>query len=62
VNPDFVKLTESFGAMAIRAHSPDELRRALEWAFAANGPVVIEVPVPQGSEVSQWKYLMPGGY
>jgi acetolactate synthase-1/2/3 large subunit len=62
VNPDFVKLTESFGAMAIRAHSPDELRRALERAFAANGPVVIEVPVARGSEISQWKYLMPGGY
>jgi acetolactate synthase-1/2/3 large subunit len=62
VNPDFVKLTESFGALAIRAHSPDELRRALERALAANGPVVIEVPVPRGSEVSQWKYLMPGGY
>jgi acetolactate synthase-1/2/3 large subunit len=61
-NPDFMKLTESFGALALRAHSPDELRRALERAFAAQGPVVIEVPVPRGSEFSQWKYLMPGGY
>ncbi len=61
-NPDFMKLTESFGATAMRAQSPDELRRALERAFATNGPVVIEVPVPQGSEISPWKYLTPGGY
>jgi acetolactate synthase-1/2/3 large subunit len=62
VNPDFVKLTESFGARAMRARSPDELRRALEVAFASNGPTVIEVPVPRGSEFSPWKYLMPVGY
>lgn len=61
-NPDFVKLAESFGATAMQARSPDELRRALERAFAAKGPVVIEVPVPQGSEISPWKYLTPGGY
>lgn len=29
-NPDFVKLAESFGALGLRAHSPDDLRRALE--------------------------------
>jgi acetolactate synthase-1/2/3 large subunit len=62
VNPDFVKLTESFGATGWRAHSPAELRNCLEKGFAMKGPVVIEVPVPQGSEVSPWKYLTPGGY
>jgi acetolactate synthase-1/2/3 large subunit len=61
-NPDFMMLTQSFGATAMRARSPDELRRALERAFGMSGPVVIEVPVPQGSEVSPWKYLTPGGY
>jgi acetolactate synthase-1/2/3 large subunit len=61
-NPDFVKLAESFGAHGWRARTPDELRGLLEKGFAARGPVLIEVPVPQGSEVSPWKYLVPGGY
>jgi acetolactate synthase-1/2/3 large subunit len=61
-NPDFVKLAESFGATGWRANSPAELRACLERSFAENNPVVIEVPVPQGSEVSPWKYLVPGGY
>jgi acetolactate synthase-1/2/3 large subunit len=61
-NPDFVKLAESFGATAWRVDSPGQLRKCLERGFAAKGPVVIEVPVPQGSEVSPWKYLTPGGY
>ena len=28
-NPDFVRMAESFGAVALRAHSPAELRVAL---------------------------------
>jgi acetolactate synthase-1/2/3 large subunit len=61
-NPDFVKLAESFGAQGWRAHSPAELRTLVERGFAQKGPVLIEVPVPQGSEFSPWKYLVPGGY
>ena len=61
-NPDFVKLAESFGAQGWRARTPAELRTLLERGFAQKGPVLIEVPVPQGSEVSPWKYLVPGGY
>jgi acetolactate synthase-1/2/3 large subunit len=45
-NPDIVKFTESFGAMGLRAGTPDELRTALRQAFRAGGPAVIEVPVP----------------
>jgi acetolactate synthase-1/2/3 large subunit len=61
-NPDFVKLAESFGAQGWRAGTPAELRTLVERGFAQKGPVLIEVPVPQGSEVSPWKYLVPGGY
>jgi acetolactate synthase I/II/III large subunit len=61
-NPDFVKLAESFGACGWRAHTPAQLRSCVERGFAEKGPVLIEVPVPQGSEVSPWKYLVPGGY
>jgi acetolactate synthase-1/2/3 large subunit len=44
-NPDFVKLAESFGALGLRAETPDTLKGALETGFAANRPTIIEVPV-----------------
>jgi acetolactate synthase-1/2/3 large subunit len=58
-NPDFVKLTESFGAMGLRAGTPAELRKQLERALNADMPVVIEVPGEPGSEVSPWPFLHP---
>jgi len=46
VNPDMVKFAESFGAFAIRAEqTPAGLRAALEAAFDAGGPAVVEMPV-----------------
>ena len=46
VDPDFVKLAESFGAHAERVEAPAELRPALRRAFAhREGPSVIVVPV-----------------
>lgn len=54
-NPDFLKLTESFGAAAFRAKTPDELRTALKQAFDQSGPSVIEVPV--GAMPDPWKML-----
>ena len=59
VNPDFVKFAESFGVRGMRATTPDELRRALEQAMAAGAPVLIEVPIPTGSEASPWRFLTP---
>ena len=58
-NPDFVKLAESFGALAWRVRSPAEFRPALEKALAADAPVVIEVMVERGSEASPWPFLHP---
>jgi acetolactate synthase-1/2/3 large subunit len=58
-NPDFVKLAESFGALGLRARTPAELRDALERAFAADVPAVIEVPLNRGSETSPWPFLHP---
>ena len=43
-NPDFQKFVDSFGALALRATSPAELRQALRTAFKADVPAVIEVP------------------
>jgi len=58
-NPDFVKLAESFGAVAMRAANPEQLRSALGRALAAAAPVLIEVPCPRGSETSPWSFLHP---
>jgi acetolactate synthase-1/2/3 large subunit len=55
-NPDFVAFGKSFGAEAVRAKSPDELRRALRHAFAhRDGPTLIEVPV--GAFPSPWDFI-----
>lgn len=58
-NPDFMKLAESFGMAGCRATSPGALRTALERAFAADAPALIEVPVDRHTEVSPWEFLMP---
>lgn len=44
-NPDFVKLAEAFGALGLRAHTPAELERAIQQAFDADRPTIIDVPV-----------------
>ena len=59
VNPDFVKFAESFGVEAHLATTPDELRRTLAKALAADAPVLIEIPVERGSEASPWRFLAP---
>ncbi len=59
VNPDFVKLAESFGVGAARVTSPDHFRPALEKALAAGCPYVIAVEVPRDSEVSPWAFIHP---
>ncbi len=59
VNPDFVKLAEAFGVEAHRVSTPDALKGALAAAFAADAPVLIEVPVERGSETSPWAFLTP---
>jgi len=58
-NPDFVALGKSFGVASFRVGSPDELREKLPGALACGEPVVIEVPVPRGSETSPWPFVHP---
>lgn len=55
-NPDIIKFAESFGAFAIRSRPGSEnLRLALEEAFAQNGPAVVEMPTPE-------RYPSPWGH
>ncbi len=59
VNPDFVKLAESFGVGAARVTSPDHFRNELEKALASGGPYLIDIEVPRDSEVSPWAFIHP---
>jgi acetolactate synthase I/II/III large subunit len=56
-NPDFQKFVESFGALAMRATSPAELRERLRTALKADMPTVIEVPA--GPMPDPWRVLRP---
>lgn len=55
LNPDFIKLADSFGMDGLRAHGPEELRGALRTALKADHPTLIEVPV--GEMPSTWSIL-----
>lgn len=57
VNPDFVKLAESFGVGAVRVTSPQDFRPALERALADGGPYLIDIEVPTDSEASPWTFI-----
>ncbi|WP_024517328.1 thiamine pyrophosphate-dependent enzyme [Bradyrhizobium sp. Tv2a-2] len=59
VNPDFVKLAESFGVQGARVTSPDHFRPALEKALAHGGPSLIAIEVPRDSEVTPWTFIHP---
>jgi acetolactate synthase-1/2/3 large subunit len=59
VNPDFVKLAESFGVGAARVTSPETFRPALEKALADGGPYLIDIEVPRDSETSPWAFIHP---
>lgn len=59
VNPDFVKLAESFGVAAARVTSPDQFKAAMEKALSHGGPYLISVEVPRDSEVSPWAFIHP---
>lgn len=43
VNPDFVRLAESFGALGFRITKAEEFRPALEKALRAKKPVLVEI-------------------
>ena len=53
-NPDFVAFAESFGALGLRAGGPDDVRPALERAFADGRPVVIDVASPPMPDPWPW--------
>jgi acetolactate synthase-1/2/3 large subunit len=48
VNPDFVKLFESYGFEGAKVSTVEQLSRALEQAVASNRTQLIEVQTPNG--------------
>lgn len=56
--PDYVKLAESYGACGIRAHTLDELGRALRQALASDVATVIDVPIDPEEDVLP--FVVPG--
>ena len=58
-NPDFVALAAAFRIEGHRVSSPEALRPLLAKALGGTTPVLIEVEVPQGSEVSPWEFIHP---
>ena len=59
VNPDFVKLAESFGVAATRVTSPDHFRPALERALAHGGAYLLAIEVERDSEATPWTFIHP---
>jgi acetolactate synthase-1/2/3 large subunit len=59
LNPDFVRLAESFGALAAKVHTPEELKPVLQRALETDRPFVIEVVCPRDGETSPWSVLHP---
>ena len=57
LNPDFVKLAESFGANAFRADDETGLRQALRYGFKSNLPTVIEVPIGETPSMDRLRDL-----
>jgi len=58
-NPDFVELARTFGAVGLRASTPDDLRGALRTAFAANRPAVIDIPIETRAMGWVWSFILP---
>ena len=44
-NPDFVKLAESYGAVGMRAQTPDKIIDLIPEALKQKKPVLIDMPV-----------------
>ena len=56
-NPDFAAYAESFGALGLRADSPETMREALRTALAADQPALVAVRV--GEMPDPWPILVP---
>ncbi|MEC7489346.1 MAG: thiamine pyrophosphate-dependent enzyme [Pseudomonadota bacterium] len=57
-NPDFMKMADAFGIRGRRVKTPAGLERAINEAFAASGPALIEYPL--GEVPDPWHLIFQG--
>ena len=55
---DFVKYAESFGATGLRVEKAQDLEKVLDQAFAAEGPVVVDIPVDYSDNKELGKQIL----
>jgi len=48
---DFIKMSEAMGVPAVRIEKKDELGEVLEKAITAEGPVLVEIRIPEDEDV-----------
>ncbi|MFC1539324.1 biosynthetic-type acetolactate synthase large subunit [Candidatus Latescibacterota bacterium] len=58
VQPDFVKLAESYGAHGIRVENPDDVSDAIKEAISIKKPVILDFIVDREENV--WPMVAPG--
>ncbi|RZD17442.1 MAG: biosynthetic-type acetolactate synthase large subunit [Candidatus Acididesulfobacter guangdongensis] len=58
VNPDFVKLAESYGAVGLRANKPEQVEDVLKTALSIRKPVIMDFVVAQ--EEGVYPIVAPG--
>lgn len=58
VNPDFAAYAESFGALGLKATTPDELRASLDTGFASGRPTIVHLAA--GPMPDPWPHLLFG--
>jgi acetolactate synthase I/II/III large subunit len=56
-NPDFMTLARAFDVTGHRVTSPAHLRPVLAAAMSTKNPVLIEIAIPAGGEVSPWPFI-----
>lgn len=57
--PDMVQFAESYGAQGYRVTDPDDLVPTLQRALAAEGPVIIDIPVDYSDNITLGNMLLP---
>ncbi|WP_439425772.1 acetolactate synthase AlsS [Oenococcus alcoholitolerans] len=57
---DFVKYAESFGAKGLRVDENNSLDSVLDKAFAAKGPVLVDIPVDYSENIELKEAILPG--
>ena len=48
---DFVKISEAMGVPALRLEKPEEMHRELEKALKTEGPILVEICIPEDEDV-----------